>query len=471
MRNLFFALLLSSAHLLSNEGHVINFPSVPMYELVKFVSRLAEVNFIADQKLLDFEVSFICGKASSREELLGALMELLKQHDLEVHEEWGHYIVKKKAAAQQDVTPEIKDVSLPSPQLKKEGKFYVYKLQYHQGTEILDAIKQISSDDEEMGQSIRSMQLIKSTNSLFFSGGERSLEKLCKLIKSLDTALKQVFIEVLVIETNITNSLDFGLEWSANSKYKNKVGFGSGNFAHSDASPTFLESMQNRDGTMPSALGFNLGIIGDIIFHKGASFLSLGTLVSALQREGNCSILLNQKIIAQENKSSRIFVGDNVPFAGSVVQTIGNGQQTTANIEYRDVGVSLNITPLLGESDIITLDISEEITEAIDHVVHKTNQLTGIKTSKTNMATSVHVPDGHFLILSGMSKNVQAHHKSGPPCLGGIPQIGELLGKKEKRSEKSNLLIFVKPYIINSTVDYENLSRFEGGENFATNGF
>ena len=134
-----------------------------------------------------------------------------------------------------------------------------------------------------------------------------------------------------------------------------------------------------------------------------------------------------------------------------MVQTIGQGQQTTANVEYRDVGVSLNITPLLGHGDIITLEISEEITEAVDHVLHKNISLSGIQTSKTNMVTSAHVPDGHFLILSGLTKTVQSQATTGPSCLGGIPFLASLFQKKESRDEKRNLLIFVRPHILKTS--------------------
>lgn len=467
----------------AKEGHLINFPNVSMKELVKFISRVAEVNFIADEHLLDFDVSFISGKASSKDDIVNILLSMLKNHDLVVEKNWGYYLVKKRPPFSLDEkiekvnssSPESSEkVQLPSSQVKKDGKFYVYKLEYHQGSEILEAIKQISNDllltgsgDQSLVNAIHSMQWIKSTNSLLFSGSKKNLVQICDLIKSLDTPLKQVFIEVLVIETSLGNSLDFGLQWSANSKYKDRFGFSSGQFNTTDTSPTFPQALQSMDSAnglsqIPLNNGFNLGIIGDIIFHGGKSYLSLGSLISALQTDGTHSIVLNEKILAQENKLSQIFVGDNVPFAGSLVQTIGSGQQTTANIEYRDIGISLHITPTIGNNDIITLNITEEITEAIDQKIHRSNQLSGIRTSKINMSTSAHVPDGHFLILSGMTKNIKIKKKSRIPCLGGIPLIGALFSKKEKILDKRNLLIFVKPHIINSFDEYIELSNRAG---------
>jgi type III secretion protein C len=212
---------------------------------------------------------------------------------------------------------------------------------------------------------------------------------------------------------------------------------------------------------IPLGNGFDMGVIGDILFHKGKSFLSLASLVSALQADGDSSIVLNQKIITQDNKNSKIFVGDNIPFTGSIVQTNGSSQQTTANVEYRDIGVNLSITPKLGEGDIITLDLSEEITEAIPTGANgvSSSSVTGIQTTKTNMMTHVHVPDKHFLVLSGMIRNAKSRHKVGLPCLGGLPWIGNLFSKTQKHDEKRNVIIFVRPHIIRSVDDYRRITQ------------
>ncbi len=425
-----FCLLPLYAEPSDEEGHVINFSKVSALELVKFASRIAEVNFIFKEELLQFEVSFVSNKPSSAKKVLGAVIHILEENHLEVVKQAEDYYVirEPKAPSAESIAAAKKEESVAT----KEGHFFVYKLQYHKGSEIQLALKQIVSESMTGGgtsfdfiNAIQSVQWIPSTNSLFFSGSEESMGKISTLLKNLDTPLKQVFIEILVIETDIKNSLDFGLQWS---------------------------------NPFPLGNGFDLGVIGDIIFHKGKSFLTLASLVSLLQLEGDTSIVLNQKIITQDNKLSKIFVGDNIPFPGAVVQTVGSGQQTTANIEYRDIGVTLNITPMLGENNIITLDIAEEITEAIPHAVAAPSPIQGIQTTKTNMITSAHVPDQHFLVLSGMTRNRHRIHRSGVPCLGGLPMIGRLFSREEKEEEKRNIIVFVKPHIINSVDDYQNLT-------------
>ncbi|MDN3507896.1 MAG: hypothetical protein P0S94_03125, partial [Simkaniaceae bacterium] len=350
---------------------------------------------------------------------------------------------------------------IPAP-----AQFEIYKLQYNQGDELLGAIKQIASDMSKGGDhstllsSISSLQYLKSNNSFLYSGSGSA--ELTSLIKTLDIPQKQVFIEVLVIETSVKDSLEFGLEWAAKGRIDNKLNFGVGNFGTKQQKGNFASNFKEitpfKQQNVPLGKGFDLGVIGDIILHKGKTFLTLGSLISALEKDGNTNIILNQKIITQDNKASTIFVGENIPFTGSVVETLGASQQTTSNIEYRDVGVNLKITPLLGDGDVITLDIKEDISEARNQDDSPLNQVNGILTTKTNMLTRAHVPDDNFLVLSGMSRNKVTKRKSGVPCLGGLPLIGALFSKTTTENEKRNVIIFVKPQIVRSAQEYNTIT-------------
>lgn len=464
--------------------HCINFNEVPIIEFIRFVSRISLENFIFHSEDLQFNVTLSSGKAASAANVLQALFQMLRSHGFDVVRQDNYYVIHK---AGEGVSSENEEGS-PLPRSAKEKKqekeeaepyeFFVHKLQYHQGGEIQEAIKKIGGDLKnsastpiEVIHAIESIQWIKATNSLLYSGNEETLAVLKKLIDSLDVPLRQVFIEVLVIETDVRKSMEFGLQWAAGAQLNDRIGFGMGNFPPGAGHSPFAGTMQGISGSstptglnqIPIGTGFDMGVIGDIIMHKGKSFLSLGSLVSALQIDGESTIVLNQKIITQDNKNSTIFVGDNIPFTGSVIQTVGQSQQTTANIEYRDIGVSLSITPMLGEGDIITLDLDEEITESMSNFNAPTSNtaVNGIRTTKTNMVTHVHVPDRHFLVLSGMIRNAKAHHKSGLPCLGGLPIIGAAFSKTRDQDEKRNVIIFVRPHIIRTVEDYKKVTQHQ----------
>lgn len=368
--------------------------------------------------------------------------------------------------------------------------FLVYKLQYHKGEEIQSALRQIAKDlignnapvNHNLLNSINSIQWLDVTNSLLCSGDQETLVRLKELIKNLDVPLKQVYIEMLVIETTLANALQFGLEWGGKYKYRNKFQSGFGNSTPATGSQTspdttmtalnnFIPSIPMSSLTpqiAPTTSGnFDLGIIGQVIKHNGDTFLSLGSLLSALQTDTETSVIITPKIIAQDGHTSTVFHGQNIPFVGSFVNnTQGNATLQTSNLEYRDVGVSLTITPVLGNSDIVTLDISLDRTNTIGDVTGASinfnqNTAQGISTTRTTMQTTVHVPDRNFLILSGFVNNSNLKQRTGIPCLGGLPLIGAAFSQDETVVSNANIVIFLRPHIINSVDDLRQLSRDE----------
>jgi len=465
-------------------AYTFRFQDLPVTEFIRFVSKVSKENFLYNKDDLNFTVTFSSGQPISSENIVKVLLRFLQLHHFHAVREDQYFVIHKKTNGGDTgsevyfdpsslVTSADDAFSVPK---SSRSSFSVYKLQYHEGGDILDSLKKIGADLVAGGgaspallQAINTLQWVRVTNSLLFSGDEKTVEELNGLISSLDAPLRQVFIEVLVIETDVKKGLDFGLQWAVGGQYGSRLGGGAGNFAPhlpGSSSSSFTSVMQGINATntpkglsqIPVVPGFDLGVIGDIITHKGTSYLSLGSLVSALQLDGESTIVLNQKIITQDNKNSKIFVGDNIPFTGSVVTTVGQSQQTTANIEYRDVGVSLSLTPKLGEGDVITLSLDEEITEAVYDPPTVNANVNGIRTTKTNMVTHVHVPDQHFLVLSGMIRNAKATHKTGIPWLGKLPLIGALFSRTKKEDEKRNIIVFVRPQIVRSFEEYDRIT-------------
>nr|NGX60474.1 Type II secretion system protein D [Chlamydiota bacterium] len=328
-----------------------------------------------------------------------------------------------------------------------ETSFLIYKLHYHQGTEIQQALKQIGQDlsSAEPGSgsnlltAINSIQWIKMTNSLLATGSPDVLTQLKELIQNIDVPLRQVFIEVLIIKTSLTNNQQFGLQWGGKAQYLNRFAAGASNFPSPNQGGTANQSLAQPLGEVNitrrplstdianpsiSAGGFDLGVIGDIILHKGKSFISLASLVNALNQDSDSVVVMNPKIVAQDNQQSTIFVGENIPFQGSQVTTNGAAQQISTNLEYRDVGTNLTITPILGTNDVVTLEISNEITAQVLNTTGAGQELQGLQTSRTSLNARVSVPNKHFVALSGMIQDEKNHDRSSIPCLGGLPVIG-----------------------------------------------
>lgn len=414
-------------------------------------------------------------------------------NNLKFIEKTGYLLIAGDAASIAKVQELIKKFDLPGMETgvselsKLKTSFLVYKLRYHQGTDIQAALKQVASNliseaglDKALVTAINSLQWLKITNSMLATGSPEVLAQLRELIQNVDVPLRQVFIEVLIIEASASDTQTFGLEWGGKVQYMTKFAGSTNNFP----SPVAIPPISGPGSTLATPLsavnatrfplatdipannnnvgGFDLGVIGDIILHKGRSFINLASLVQAIQSDGDMVVLLNPKMICQDNQQSTIFVGQNIPFAGSLLtQTGQNIVQNSTNVEYRDVGVNLTITPILSSDDTITLDISNDISAQVNTTVQQGVGVQGLQTSHTTFSARVTVPNNHFVCLSGMIQDTKTRFKTGIPCLGGLPVVGAIFSSTGRTDSKQNVIYFIRPTIIETVEQYRKLTAWQ----------
>ena len=368
--------------------------------------------------------------------------------------------------------------------------FFIYKLRYRKGDNIEIALRKIANSLQLMGtanadliSAINSSQWIESSNALIFTGTAAALEKVRELILEVDVPLRQVFIEMLILTTTITDSLSYSVDWIdrfGGGTTTGQEGFleaapGTG-VASSDnflvavqtplpnaiIPPTRVQPLPVATGFLNSG-GFAAGVIGTTLTHNGTRFSTIGALVRAVHSDSKAEIVLNPKIVTEDNNPAEIFVGGTDRYK---TQSITNdlGSLLTNNFQFIDVGTTLRVTPLIGNNGIITLEIIQETTAptadannpalALNQDVNLVQVLT-----KTRTVTKVHVPNGFFVVLSGMIQDNESRSYTRIPCLGGIPILG-CFGKTQNTSDnKNNLMIFIRPLIIDTDDDYEDITR------------
>lgn len=366
----------------------------------------------------------------------------------------------------------------------KRTMFYIYKLQYRKGDsleplirQIADTLQQNERGNEDLISTLRSVQWLSTPNSLVFSGTVESLEKARSLVGEMDKPMRQVFVEMLILETTLADSLRYGVSYGTR--------FGGGNTSGSQGffsgSTPLLGALATTGftglggpigqavGLIPNGTnlaqdsGFNLGIIGQKITHCGTEFGSIGALVNALHDRTKDKVVSNPKLLIEDNAQAEIFVGINTPYR---TQSISNnfGSVITSNFEYRDVGTHLKVTPYLGNGDIVTLDIQEEVSTIVAGLI--TNATTastspGPTTRINRTVTRVHIPDTYFLIISGMMQNEESRGRNQVPCLGGVPLIGAAFSSKINNDAKRNLMIFIRPKIIDTEEEIQSLTKHQ----------
>lgn len=358
--------------------------------------------------------------------------------------------------------PQPKTAPIPFKE-KKRNQFYIHKLQYRKGFEIENSLQKMAEalitnggrSNEPLAAALSSVQWLETSNSLIFSGDSGSLGKIEFLVEIIDQPLRQVFIEMLIMETTVQDSLNYSVSWSD----RNRGQWDASQVAFTGVPTTNINGIQaTNNGTMfpsPGSMAientFSLGVIGSKIVDKviGVEFNTIAALVKAIQVRGTSNLILNPKIITEDSVPAEIFVGVNTSFQTQAISNI-NGDAVTANYEYRDVGTRLRVTPFLGNSDIITLEIAQERSQILSQQDISNPAGIGPSTSINKTTTRVHVPNGCFVILSGLLEDRLQDSKSQVPCLGGVPVLGAAFKSTNKSNDKQNLMLFIRPEIMDT---------------------
>lgn len=371
------------------------------------------------------------------------------------------YLIQKaqKVLKTLDIPSGEQETALPPGHIDNTN-FYIHKLQYHMGEKLIASLQDIAANliqaenaNQNLVTTIRSAQWLSGNNSLLFTGDQSSLKKVRELVHNLDVPVKQVLIEMLIINTSISKSLDFGVDWGVVQRNGDKRAMGMSfiNNEKNTAITTALRNSQSQNmnpATFIGGQGLNFGVIGEVIRHNANSYTNLSALVHALQTDRDTNILLNPRLVTQDTSTAKMFIGDTTAFQAS--QSVNTqGEVITVNLEYRELGTMLQVTPILGSNSIVTLDIEQEMSESLI-VGEDANKLRlGPVATKSSTRTKVHVPDRHFLIISGMIRESVNNSETKVPCLGGLPLIGKyFFGRTNPANEKRNVMIFLRPHIV-----------------------
>jgi general secretion pathway protein D len=290
----------------------------------------------------------------------------------------------------------------------------------------------------------------ETTNAIIVTTTPRQWADIEATIKQLDKMPRQVLIEVLVAEIALTDDTRLGLDWALR-----EGSFRLGQQAVAPTPPQSFSLVPDVARVVP-LLG---GGLTAFAFASEKFFAILNTLAS----ENRVNIVSNPHVLTSENKKAVINVSTSVPVVTS--QQLGTVQPGTApgggtsatvvtsgtnqTVEYRDAGVVLTVTPRIGERGTVALDVKQEV-NSVGAATPPTNSPSFIK---REAETSVVLLNNQTLVLGGLIQDRVTVDDRGIPLLKNIPLIGYLFGFKEKKVEKTELLLLITPRVIGTALD------------------
>ena len=318
----------------------------------------------------------------------------------------------------------------------------VINLKFASSSEIQETISNIinnssySSNDNNSASSQKiSIEAYSSGNQVIVSGLSDRRKEIINLIEILDKPTKQVFVEAVVAELSTSKAKELGLQFSGSS---GKSGL------------TILNSNSlgaNIGGNISSFVTDGIGIT----LGPGANQISsIGALINIIENDGNSEILATPTLLAMNNKEAQILVGSNIPIiTGKYTSNSSESANTPfQTISRQDVGIIFKIKPVIGLDEFITIEILQEVSE----LDTSSALASDVVTTKRAISTSAIVKTGKTLAIGGLINETTQYLGAKLPILGDLPGFKEFFNQRRVSRSKRNLVIFLKPTIVNSGV-------------------
>ena len=352
--------------------------------------------------------------------------------------------------------------------LEQSGNVRVVYLEYANAAEVAEVLTRVMQNitrlDNE-GQKARgsnstsTIEADEGTNSLIITADADEMAALEAVIARLDIRRAQVLVEAIIVEMEITEGQELGLQWL----FANDSGLFGSNVSTSSA-------QQARNAAIAGAIlpddpaSNDIGVrdlAGALSQVPGTTFgwgvvddnLSMAVILNALESQGNANILSTPSLLTLDNEEAYITVGQQVPFVtGSYTNTgVGTGavQNPFQTIQRQNVGITLTVTPQINEGDSVVLDITQEVSSISQQLLVASDVIT----NERKIETKVLAKDGDIVVLGGLVKDDVQDSQQGVPLLQDIPLLGRLFRNDVVSVTKSNLLVFIRPTIVRDDAD------------------
>jgi general secretion pathway protein D len=305
-------------------------------------------------------------------------------------------------------------------------------------------------DDNQAGGMI---QADSATNSLIITAAEPVYRNLRAVIDQLDARRPQVYIEALIVELNSNTSGNLGIQWQiANNSLFAGTNLSTGS-SNSIINLTAAAAAAGTTGGLATALGggalqqgLNVGWIHNIFGVQG-----LGALLQALSQTADANVLSTPNLITLDNEEAKIVVGTNVPIQTGSYSNLTSGATSAAfnTFDRVDVGLTLHVKPQITDGGILKLQLYTEDSAIVNGTTNATTNPSGPEFTKRSIQSTVLADNGEIIVLGGLMQDNYQVSNSKVPLLGDIPWLGQLFRSEQKTREKTNLMVFLRPVIIN----------------------
>ncbi len=358
---------------------------------------------------------------------------------------------------------------------RKQGRFregiHIYRLENAVAEDLAQVLMEIpgkGGEETKEGEAKKApliskevqVSADKATNSLVVIAEPEEYELLKEVIQALDVPRIMVYVEALIVEATSTRALDLGVEWQVGNEYKG----GYTNEPNDQNGGVWIGSSRGPDGRVSNlaagalSTGLAAGVVGRAITLGDVVFPTIGAFIRAAEADSDFNILSTPQILTLDNEEAVIEVGQNIPFVTQVDEGTETTSRTIQSFEYKDVGVTLKVTPHINRNRLVRLEVEQSTKSVVQSTALGGTVLAPTTTFRT-AKTVLTIRDGETAVIGGLIEDRLDRNKNQAPCLGDVPVLGWLFKTTSDRNEKTNLLVFLTPHIIEKPEEGDALYR------------
>ena len=264
------------------------------------------------------------------------------------------------------------------------------------------------------------------TNSIIAYQTQDKLDELRRVVAQLDIPVRQVMIEARIVEANVDYSKSLGVRWGGSIKKGSGSWNASGQAGNGATDNPFVDLGVNS----PTA-GLGIGFV--------SNHAILDLQLTAMEKTGNGEVVSQPKVVTSDKETAKILKGAEIPYQ----EASSSGSTSTS---FKEAALSLEVTPQITPDNRIIMDV--KVTKDEPDFANALNNVPPIKKNEVN--ANVLVSDGETIVIGGVFSNTQTKSIEKVPFLGDVPFVGRLFRRDIVQDQKSELLVFITPRIMNN---------------------
>lgn len=286
----------------------------------------------------------------------------------------------------------------------------------------------------------------KANNSLIIVSTPREYDVILPVIKQLDILPLQVLIDATIVSVDLKDDLKYGIQWKL--QHDNSA-VSSGLGAASIGSSAFAAASAFTSGGLSA------------VYNSGA----VNALLASQANKDNVNVISSPSLMVLNNQEATIEVGTQIPTLSSTLSGAGitstdtgtgsTGLVTNSQIQYRDTGVKLEVTPRVNANGMVIMEIKQTVSDPVESTIGVTSSAA---IAKKEIESTVAVQDGETIVLGGLIKENNTYNKSGIPLLHEVPWVGSLFGNTTNNKDKTELVVLITPRVVKSKQDSQMIS-------------